>query len=145
MKKASTLETFCDCTGIGIDVSKATLEVVGIAGADVWLAELANVESAIESLAGTLQAGGYGHKIVCEATGHYHLLLGLVFARYGLDLRIINPLQSSKHQKSRVRKTKTDAMDGYVLATMCESERDLPEAAALRPESGMPRDLLTPP
>jgi transposase len=59
------------------------------------------------------------------------LLLGLVFARYGLDLRIVNPLQSHKHQQSRVRKTKTDAVDGYVLATMCATERDLPAAAHL--------------
>ena len=139
MKKASTLETFCDCTGIGIDVSKATLEVVGIAGALVWRREIENSEAEIERLAQALNAGGYRDKVICEATGHYHLLLGLVFGRYGLDLRIINPLQSSKHQKARVRKTKTDAMDGYVLATMCESERDLPEAAALRPESVLAR------
>jgi len=132
MKKARTLGQFCDCSGIGIDVSKATLEVVGIAESEAWHREIANTESAIESLATTLQRGGYGQKIVCESTGHYHLLLGLVFARYELDLRIINPLQSSKHQKARVRKTKTDSVDGYVLATMCETERDLPAAAHLQ-------------
>jgi len=134
MKKARTLGQFCKCSGIGIDVSKATLEVVGIAGDKVWRTEIANSESAIASLAKTLQAGGYRHKLVCESTGHYHLLLGLVFARYGLDLRIVNPLQSSKHQKARVRKTKTDSVDGYVLATMCETERDLPEAVHLQPK-----------
>lgn len=134
MKKARDFKLFCNCSGIGIDVSKAMLEVVGIAGTEVWRAELANVESKIELLAKVLSAGGYRQKIVCESTGHYHLLLGLVFARYGLDLRIINPLQSSKHQQARIRKTKTDRADGYVLATMCETERDLPKAAALRPE-----------
>ena len=139
MKKAPTLATFCGCTGMGIDVSKATLEVVGIAGAEVWRMEIANSEPEIERLAQTLNAGGYRDKLICEATGHYHLLLGLVFARHGLDLRIINPLQSSKHQKSRVRKTKTDAVDGYVLATMCASERDLPEAASLQPEHVLAR------
>lgn len=133
IKKAPGLETFCDCHGIGIDVSKATLEVVGIAETAAWRLTLENHKAAIEQLAQTLQSGGYAGKILCEATGHYHLLLGLVFARYGLDLRIINPLQSSKHQKSRVRKTKTDAVDGYVLATMCETERDLPAAADLAP------------
>jgi Transposase and inactivated derivatives len=139
MKNAPTLETFCGCSGIGIDVSKAVLEVVGIAGAEVWRATMENCETAIELLAKTLHAGGYRDKLICEATGHYHLLLGLVLGRYGLDLRIINPLQSSKHQKARVRKTKTDAMDGYVLATMCASERDLPEAASLQPESVLAR------
>lgn len=139
MKKAPTLETFCGGTGMGIDVSKATLEVVGIAGDAVWRTELDNSEAAIESLAQALHAGGYRHKIVCEATGHYHLLLGLVMARYGVDLRIINPLQSHKHQRGRVRKTKTDAVDGYVLATMCETERELPPAANLQPQHVLAR------
>ncbi len=133
MKKAPGLEQFCHCSGLGIDVSKAALEIVGIENEAVWRTEIDNAEAAIESLAKALKAGGYAHKIVCESTGHYHLLLGLVFARYDLDLRIINPLQSSKHQKSRVRKTKTDSVDGYVLATMCETERDLPKAADLQP------------
>ena len=133
MKKARTFDLFCRCTGIGIDVSKATLEVVGIEADEVWRAEIANTAVAIEALAKTLSAGGYCHKLVCESTGHYHLLLGLIFARYSLDLRIINPLQSSKHQTSRIRKTKTDSIDGYVLATMCETERDLPNAAHLHP------------
>lgn len=134
MKKALTLDRFCDCSGIGIDVSKATLEIVGIEKERVWRSDIDNAESAIDSLARKLKAGEYRNKIVCESTGHYHLLLGLVFVRYDLDLRIINPLQSSKHQKSRIRKTKTDQVDGYVLATMCETERDLPKAANLQPK-----------
>lgn len=139
MKNAPGLETFCDCHGVGIDVSKATLEVVGIAGDTVWRTQLANNEAAIDTFAQALRAGGYSGTLVCEATGHYHLLLGLVCARYGLDLRIINPLQSHKHQQSRIRKTKTDAVDGYVLATMCATERDLPEAAGLQPNQVLAR------
>ena len=108
MKKAPTLDQFCSCSGIGIDVSKASLEVVGLEKETAWTAEVSNAECAIEKLAQALKAGGYQHKIVCESTGHYHLLLGLVFARYDLDLRIINPLLSSKHRQSRIRKTKTD-------------------------------------
>lgn len=133
MKNARSFDIFCGCSGIGIDVSKATLDVAGLDGSEVWRMSMQNTRATIESLAQRLSAGGYSGKIVCESTGHYHLLLGLVFAEYGLDLRIINPLQSSKHQKSRVRKTKTDQMDGYVLATMCETERELPKAANLQP------------
>lgn len=133
MKNAPTFATFCGCTGMGIDVSKATLEVVGIAGDEAWRSEAANSELEIEGLAQALKAGGYRGKVICEATGHYHLLLGLVFARHGLDLRVINPLQSSKHRQARVRKTKTDRVDGYVLATMCATERELPAAVRLQP------------
>lgn len=133
MKKAPALTRLSRCHAIGIDVSKASLEVVGLASDQVWHVSLENCEASIESLARALQSGGYRHKVVCEATGHYHLLLGMVFSRYALDLRIVNPLQSSKHRKSRVRKTKTDMLDGYTLATMCLTERDLPATAALEP------------
>lgn len=133
MNNARNFAVFSGCTALGIDVSKGSLEVVGLAGAEVWRLSLSNTREAIESLARALNEGGYRGKVVCESTGHYHLLLGLVFAEYRLDLRIINPLQSSKHQKSRVRKMKTDRQDGYVLATMCETERELPKAANLQP------------
>jgi len=139
MKNASTLKRFGQCSGLGIDVSQASLEVCGTENETVWRVELTNTRADIEALARTLHQGNYHGKIVCESTGHHHLLLGLVFADYDLDLRIINPLQSSKHQKSRIRKTKTDQMDGYVLATMCVTERDLPKAAQLRPKQVLMR------
>lgn len=139
MKNAASIAPFGRCHSIGIDVSKANLEVVGITEADAWKRTVDNQLSAVEKLAGSLVKAGYAGKIVCESTGHYHLLLALVFARYGLDLRIVNPLQSSKHQTGRIRKTKTDPVDGYVLATMCETERDLPKAANLRPEQVLAR------
>jgi transposase len=132
IKNAASIKTFGRCDNLGIDVSKATLEVVGLAKADVWKRTIDNQLREIERLAQALIKAGYVGKIVCESTGHYHLLLALVFARYGLDLRIVNPLQSSKHQTARIRKTKTDPVDGYVLATMCETERDLPKAAHLQ-------------
>lgn len=133
MKKAPALSVFCDCTAIGIDVSKASLEVAGLAGETIWQRTFSNTRDDIEALARTLSEGGYRHKLVCESTGHYHLLLGLVMAEYGLDLRVVNPLQSSKHQKARVRKTKTDAVDARVLATMALTEPELPPAANLQP------------
>jgi len=133
IKNARSFDVFCGCSGIGIDVSKATLEVVGLSGGGAWRMSVPNTRVNIDELGKALSAGGYQGKIVCESTGHYHILLGLIFCEQGLDLRIINPLQSSKHQKSRVRKTKTDQLDGYVLATMCETERELPKAANLQP------------
>lgn len=139
MKNAASIKTFGRCHNLGIDVSKATLEVVGLTEADVWKRTVDNQLREIEHLAQALTRAGYVSKIVCESTGHYHLLLALVFARYGLDLRIINPLQSSKHQTARIRKTKTDPVDGYVLATMCETERDLPKAAHLQPNQVLAR------
>lgn len=139
MKNAASIKAFGRCHCLGIDVSKASLELVGIAETEVWKRTVGNRLADIENLARSLVKAGYVGKIVCESTGHYHLLLALVFARYGLDLRIINPLQSSKHQTARIRKTKTDPVDGYVLATMCETERDLPKAANLQPNQVLAR------
>lgn len=139
IKNAASMKTFGRCHNLGIDVSKATLEVVGCSEAGIWKRKIDNQLGEIEQLSQALVKAGYVGKIVCESTGHYHLLLALVFARYGLDLRIINPLQSSKHQTARIRKTKTDPIDGYVLATMCQTERDLPKAANLQPKQVLAR------
>lgn len=139
IKNAASIAPFGRCRSLGIDVSKASLEVVGIAETDAWKRTVGNQLAAIENLARSLIKTGYLGKIVCESTGHYHLLLALVFSRYGLDLRIVNPLQSSKHQTGQIRKTKTDPVDGYVLATMCETERDLPKAANLQPKQVLAR------
>ncbi|MCH6565445.1 MAG: transposase, partial [Proteobacteria bacterium] len=84
MKNAPGFDIFCACIGLGIDVSKASLELVGIENERVWRRELGNNESEIDALAQCLKTGRYQGKIVCESTGHYHLLLGLVFARYDL-------------------------------------------------------------
>lgn len=135
IKNASSLKRFCACEAIGIDVAKASLEVVGLSGDGTCSLTLPNTEPAIEALARSLSEGGYRRPLVCEATGHYHLLLGLVMARHGLDLRVVNPLQSSKHRLSRVRKTKTDRVDGEVLAGMVLTERALPAAANLQPDA----------
>lgn len=68
MKNAPGLETFCGCRGIGIDVSKATLEVVGLAGDAAWRMALSNNEAAIAAFAQVLQGRGYSGTLVCEAT-----------------------------------------------------------------------------
>jgi transposase len=68
----------------------------------------------------------YQHKIIMESTGHYHWLIAVELAKHSLDLRLINPLLSSKHAKASIRKTKTDKVDAYRLATMALTERDLP-------------------
>ncbi len=139
MKKAASVVPFGKCHSLGIDVSKEGLDVVGINAIDAWQRKLTNQKRDIEQLARGLIKAGYCGKIICESTGHYHLLLALVFSRYGLDLRIVNPLQSSKHQTGRIRKTKTDPVDGYVLATMSTTERDLPKTANLQPKQVLAR------
>ena len=131
MAKSPSMSQLQETSGIGIDVSKATLDIAGIHTNKNWHCTCANTRRPIRRFAQRLCDAGYTGKILCEATGHYHLELGLIFAGYGLDLRIVNPLVSSKHLRAQVRKTKTDAQDACVLATMCLTEQDLPPAANL--------------
>lgn len=78
-----------------------------------------------------LQQSGYRGKLICESTGHYHLKLALVCHELGLELIVLNPLQSSKHSKARIRKTKTDPQDALTLATMALTEPKLPQPLQL--------------
>ncbi len=135
LKNAPSLAIFAQCHALGIDVSKAHLDIVGLTHEADWHCQIPNTEPAIEAMALVLQQGGYQGKLICESTGHYHLLLAVTLGRHGLDLRILNPLQSHKHQQARIRKTKTDALDARVLATMALTEPDLPKARVLEPEA----------
>lgn len=133
MKSASSCGAFKNCLGIGIDVSKAELVVVGLTDGVPCVRRVANRLQAIRAFLSGLQNAGYRGKLLCESTGHYHLKLALAGAELGMDLVVINPLQSSQHAKARVRKTKTDAADALLLATMCVTEPCLPKPLCLNP------------
>jgi len=103
MKKASSMKVFGGCLGVGVDVSKAELVVAGITPNESYIKRVSNKMKAIRVFAKGLQESGYQGRIVCESTGHYHLKLAVVCHRYGLQLVVINPLQSSKHSKAPSR------------------------------------------
>ncbi len=133
MKNASTIKVYKDCLAVGIDVSKADLAIVGITVKESYLSTVINQVKHIKSFMRRLKRCGFTGKILCESTGHYHLKLALVCHELGLELIVLNPLQSSKHSKAKIRKTKTDPQDALMLATMCITEPDLPKPAQLTP------------
>lgn len=116
---------------MGVDVSKAELAVVGITLSENYFVSVTNEMKAIRRFVKGIHGSGYGGRIVCESTGHYHLKLAVVCHEYGLDLVVLNPLQSSKHSQAKIRKTRTDPQDGLMLAKMCLTEPDLPKPACL--------------
>lgn len=131
MRKASTVKIFKDCLGIGIDVSKGELVVVGLTTGESYIKRVNNRLTSIRAFVRALSKAGYGGKIICESTGHYHLKLALACHELGMEIIVLNPLQSSKHSKAKVRKTKTDAEDGLMLAMMCITEPKLPKPTQL--------------
>lgn len=111
---------------LGIDVSKARLALCWLIGELEQHHEIDNQHRAIERLAQALVTSGYRGKIVIESTGYYHWLVVVILSRHGLDVRLVNPLLAHKHHKAAIRKTKTDPVDAFNLATMCLTERRLP-------------------
>jgi len=106
---------------IGIDVSKAKLDYLGIIYPDNTTENLqfGNDHQGIPSLVKTLKS--YQEiediPIVIEATGGYHY--GITFALIDKGFKkvfVINPIITKKHLSSQIRKIKTDKKDSLLLA-----------------------------
>jgi len=137
MKKARSIKSFSSCSGIGIDVSKDKLDIVGLLDkTDIWITR-SNTPKADNHFAEQLSKAGYQGTIICESTGHYHLKLAIACEQYGLNLIVINPLQASKHSQAKIRKVKDDPADAHTLATMNVTERHLPKVARITPAKAL--------
>jgi len=126
LKKVTTWKDFAGCSAIGVDVCKKHLDVVGLSGAAGYSRRISNTVGSIQGFIEGLVRDNFQGTVLCEATSHYHILLAVMSCEAGLDIRVINPLLSSKHAKSAIRKTKTDRVDARVLATMILTEPNLP-------------------
>lgn len=124
--KTNAYLTLSDANSLGIDVSKANLALCWLVGATEHWHEIANRRKPIDGLAEALVEAGYSGKIIIESTGYYHWLAVVVLSEYGLDVRLVNPLLAAKHHRGGIRKTKTDPVDAFNLASMGLTERRLP-------------------
>jgi transposase len=110
---------------VGIDVSKARLDVVLRPTADRW--GVANDDPGIATLVDRLRLLRPA-LIVLEATGGLELPLTRALAAAGLPVVVVNPRQVRDFAKATGRLAKTDALDAAVLAQFAETVRP-----ALRP------------
>lgn len=124
--KVSTWHKLVHCPAIGVDVCKKHLDIVGLNGTISYCRRINNTAEAIGTFIKALSKQGFTGTVLCEATSHYHLVLAVMACESNLDIRVINPLLSSKHAKSAIRKTKTDRLDAQILATMVLTEPNLP-------------------
>jgi len=126
-QKVNSLKELGRCQAIGVDVSKSNLEVAGYVGIEqVYAGSVENTSVGIGKFIATLSKYSFAGTILCEATSHYHLVLAVMACEAGFDIRVVNPLLSSKHSKSAIRKTKTDRVDARILASMVFTEPNLP-------------------
>ena len=117
---------------IGIDVSKAALDVAVRPSGEAWRA--AADEGGLAELAGRLAALG-PTLVVLEASGGYELGTAAELAAAGLPVAVVNARQARDFARAIGRLAKTDRLDAEALAHFAEAvrpaPRPLPDAAAL--------------
>jgi transposase len=108
---------------VGIDVSKAMLDVALRPGDGAWRS--ANDEPGIAEVVKRLQPLG-PDLIVLEATGGLERLVVAALALADLPVAVVNPRQVRDFAKATGRLAKTDALDAAALAHFAEALRPEP-------------------
>ena len=108
---------------VGIDVSKATLDVAVLPTAEAWQAanDPVGIDGLVERVAALSPA-----LVVLEATGRYEAPCAAALASAGVPVAVVNPRQVRDFAKSTGRLAKTDALDAAVLALFAERVRPEP-------------------
>jgi transposase len=119
---------------VGIDIGKRTHEAVILddAGEQHGKAlRFANTRVGAEELLARLQEVDSPGACALEATGHYWLALYAFLRQAGLEVIVLNPLQTDAYRDSFLRKTKTDRRDSWIIADLVRIGRG---RAALVPD-----------
>ena len=128
-----------DCF-IGIDVSKATLDIATLPDGESWT--VTNDDSGLAELAPRLVALA-PVLVVMEATGGFELLTAITLDKAGLPVAVVNPRQVRDFAKAMGQLAKTDALDAGMLADFAlrvrPTPRPLPDEAAQLLESLLTR------
>lgn len=108
---------------IGVDVSKASLEVADGSSGAGWTVDnsAAGIEQLVERL-GPVQPA----LIVLEATGGWERMAAVDLAAAGLPVAVVNARQVRDFAKSLGRLAKTDRIDAAVLARFAQAIQPAP-------------------
>ena len=124
------MATETSASNVGIDVSKATLDVAVVPGGERW--QVGNDEAGIGQLVAQLQQWA-PERIVLEATAAYEVAVVAALGSAGLPVVVVNPRQVRQFARSIGQLAKTDALDAHVLARFAAALqpqlRPLPDAA----------------
>ena len=112
-------------TVLGIDVSKATLDVLlRRAKQESLKGQFANDERGWQALAQWLRRHGGRQVHVClEATGLYGEGVAYQLHEAGFVVSVVNPARIKAYAESRLSRTKTDAGDAALIADFCLTQQ----------------------
>ena len=113
-------------TYVGIDVSKATLDVAILPTKEHFV--VANDEGGIDELLGKLAEQFVDVLVVLEASGGFERPAVAALAASGVALFVVNPRQARDFAKATGKLAKTDRIDAFVLARFAEAIRPTPRA-----------------
>ena len=108
---------------VGIDVSKATLDVAVRPTGETWTS--ANAPDGIDALVARI-AALTPTLVVLEATGRYEAPCAAALAAADVPVAVVNPRQVRDFAKSTGRLAKTDALDAAILALFADRVRPEP-------------------
>jgi len=111
---------------VGIDVSKATLDVAILPTKEHFV--VANDEGGIDELLGKLAEQFVDVLVVLEASGGFERPAVAALAASGVALFVVNPRQARDFAKATGKLAKTDRIDAFVLARFAEAIRPTPRA-----------------
>lgn len=130
---------------VGIDVSKATLEIAGRTAEGPLAAGLppsvANTEADLATLVPALVALR-PTVVVLEATGGYERLAAATVALAGLPVAVVNPRHVREFAKAMGQLAKTDRLDAAVLALFAERIRPAVRPQPLRETGPLSEQIL---
>jgi transposase len=130
---------------VGVDVSKAWLDVAVRPSGEIW--KVANDESGFAVLVEKLRAVG-PKLVVMEATGGYQAPAAAALSVAGFVVAVVNPRQVRDFGRASGQLAKTDVLDAEVIARFAEvmkpDARPLPdvETEALRAVVARRRQLV---
>ncbi len=110
---------------VGIDVSKATLDVAILPLGRHFV--VSNDEAGIDEILGSFE-DPQPTLVVLEASGGYERPVATAIAACGIAVAVVNPRQARDFAKATGKLAKTDKIDALVLARFAEAVRPEPRA-----------------
>ena len=134
------------CLSVGIDVSKASLDIALLSEEEVSASrKVPNSEEGFETLLNWIERQADADleespeqvHVCLEASGGYQRPVARFLHEEGLTVSVINPQRTSSYADSQLTRSKTDKVDARLLARFCQRE----EPSSWEPSSSEQRGL----